>query len=269
MKLIFFQFKSEQLRGLRNSVIVMLTLMFLFFKLELCANASSELNHIAIIADGNRRWAKENNLSPLEGHREGFINTTPKIIEDLWDMGIHTVTIWGFSTGNWNRSECEIANIMDCFNILLKRMLPIAKKSRAKIIHLGRKDRLPEYLLQTLNFVEKETSSFKEHVFNFAIDFGGRDEIIRACQKIQSLKGSLEYITQDDMDANLDTAQQPFPSPDLIIRTSGELRLSGFMVWQALYSELYFMKKYYPALTRNDLVEAVEAFKKRQRTLSR
>lgn len=258
----YFQYK--QIKYIKNRAAYVLALIFILFKLEVSANASSELNHVAIIADGNRRWAKENNLPVLEGHKEGFIHTTPKVVEDLWDIGVHTVSIWGFSTGNWNRSESEIANIMDCFNELLKKMLPIAKKSQAKIVHLGRKDRLPGDILKTLNFVENETSSFKEHVFNLAIDFGGRDEIVRACQKAQNLKGSLEKITEDDILANLDTSQQPFPFPDLIIRTSGELRLSGFMMWQAVYSELYFTKKYYPALTRNDLQEAVESFQKRQ-----
>jgi undecaprenyl diphosphate synthase len=158
---------------------------------------------------------------------------------------------------------------MECFDVLLKKVLSIAKKMDARIIHLGRKDRLPTYLLQTLKFVEKETSSFNKHVFNLAIDFGGRDEIIRACQKVQKLKGSLENITEEDISESLDTANQPFPSPDLIIRSSGEMRLSGFMAWQALYSELFFTKKYYPALTRIDLEEAVESFNQRQRTFGK
>ncbi len=231
--------------------------------------AASDLNHVAIIADGNRRWAKENHLPLSEGHKEGFINTSPKIIADLWDMGIHTVTIWGFSTGNWNRSESEVANVMNCLDELLKKMLPIAIQAEAKIIHLGRKDRLPDHLLQTLNRVEKETYLFNKHVFNIAIDFGGRDEIIRAIQKVESKKGSLENMTEDEISANLDTSQQPFPFPDLIIRPSGELRLSGFMAWQAVYSELYFTQKNYPALQRSDLEEAVSSFKSRERTYSK
>lgn len=230
---------------------------------------SSTLNHVAVIADGNRRWAKQNNLPPSEGHKRGFIHTTPQIIENFWNLGVHTVTIWGFSTKNWNRSNSEVTNVMNCFNELLTKMLPIAKKNKGKIFHLGRKDRLPKDLLDTLSFVEKETSYFKEHIFNLAIDFGGRDEIIRACRKLSLSTGSLEDITEENIDAHLDTAAQPFPSPDLIIRPSGELRLSGFMSWQALYSELYFTKKYYPELTHKDLEEAIESFKKRDRTFSK
>ncbi|HEV8051582.1 MAG TPA: polyprenyl diphosphate synthase [Parachlamydiaceae bacterium] len=269
MKLILNQVDStnlyKKIKLLKNGIILLIMIILIIFKAEAYAHAQCELNHIAIIPDGNRRWAKENNLDSLEGHKEGFINTTPKVIEDLWNMGIHTVTIWGVSTENWKRSEKEVANIMECIDLLLKKMLPIAKNSKAKIIHIGRKDRLPAYLLKTLMFVENETSSFDEHIFNFAIDFGGRDEIVRACQKTQKLKGSLDDITEEDISAAMDTAQQPFPLPDLIVRTSGEMRLSGFMAWQAIYSELYFTKKYYPALTRNDLEEAVESFNHRQR----
>ncbi|MBS0654881.1 MAG: di-trans,poly-cis-decaprenylcistransferase [Verrucomicrobia bacterium] len=233
---------------------------------EVSADSKPELNHVALIADGNRRWAKENNLEPTEGHKEGFIHTTPKLIEDLWDLGIHTVTVWGFSTANWNREEREVANLMEYFDQFLKKMVPIAKKWNAKIIHLGRKSRFPAYLQQTLSLAEKETSSCNGHVFNFAIDFGGRDEITRACQKVQSLKGNLDSITEEDLSAAMDSAQQPFPSPDLIIRASGEMRLSGFMPWNSIYSELYFIKKYYPSFTKLDLEEAIASFYERQRT---
>lgn len=240
-------------------------LMTLLVPFTAAASAPSKINHIAFIPDGNRRWAEENNLDPTDGHKEGFLNTTPKVIEDLWNMGIHTVTIWCFSTENWNRNKQEVENLMEYIDQLSKKMLSIAKKWKAKIVHLGRKDRAPAYLLETLSFIEKETSSFTEHIVNFAIDFGGRNEITRACQKVHNSKGNLDIITEEDLNSAMDTADQPFPFPDLIVRTAGEKRLSGFMSWQSTYSELYFTPKYYPALNRHDLEEAIESFNVRQR----
>lgn len=230
----------------------------------------SGLNHIAIIADGNRRWAKENNLNPINDHHEGFVNKAPQVTEALWKQGIHTVTIWGFSTENWNRDTIEIENIMHCFEELLKKMLPIAQKYNAQIIHLGRKDRIPKYLLETIYQVEETTQLiFPSHIFNLAIDFGGRDEIIRAIQKIQSNDPLIKEITEEDISNNLDGVNQPYPNLDLIIRTAGELRLSGFMMWQSKYAELYFIDKYFPAIEEKDLDEAIVAFQKRIRTFSK
>jgi undecaprenyl diphosphate synthase len=231
----------------------------------------SGLNHIAIIADGNRRWAKENGLDPIDGHNEGFVNTVPHVTEALWKKGIHTVTIWGFSTENWNRDTVEIENIMQCFDKLLKKMRPIAQKYNAKIIHLGRKDHIPKYLLETICEMEKENQSISStsHIFNLAIDFGGRDEIIRAIQKIQSSSTSIKEITEEQISKALDVANQPYPNPDLMIRTAGELRLSGFMMWEAKYAELYFINKYFPAIEEEDLEEAIVSFQKRVRTFSK
>ncbi len=231
----------------------------------------SGLNHIAIIADGNRRWAKEKGLNPIDGHKKGFVHTTPQVIETLWKKGIHTVTIWGFSTDNWNRDTVEIENIMHCFNELLQKMRPIAQKYNAQIIHLGRKDRIPPYLLETILEIEKENKLIfsASHICNVAIDSGGRDEMIRAIQKIQSDKTQVKEITEDLIFNNLDGADQPYPNPDLIIRTAGELRLSGFMMWQAKYAELYFINKYFPAIEEEDLEEAIMSFQKRVRTFSK
>jgi len=252
-----------------NKYTLILIMICLFTSTNMFSTSPPELTHVAVIADGNRRWAEDNNLSLSEGHREGFVNNTPKIIEELWDMGIHTVTIWGFSTENWKRGDVEVKNLMEYYDELFMKMLPIAKKYNAKIVHVGRKDRLPAHLLQTINLVENETSIFNDHLFNFALDFGGRDEIIRAFQKIQRVKGSLENITEDDVTKAMDTGEQPYPSPDLIIRTSGEVRLSGFMAWQSAYSEFYFMNKHYPAVTRNDLEKAAESYKGRKRRFGR
>jgi undecaprenyl diphosphate synthase len=250
---------------MKLSYLIKYTLLLLWM-FNACAHTTEkQLNHVAIIADGNRRWAQENNLDSFEGHKKGFIYTAPSVITDLWDMNIHTVTIWGFSTENWNRDPQEIAHLMDYFDQLLMNMLPVAKKYNAKIIHLGRKDRLPEFLLKTIMWVESKTAGNASHIFNIALDWGGKDEMVRAFQRMYEMKSFLGVITEDDIVRVLDTAHQPYSNPDLIIRTSGELRLSGFMMWQAAYSEFYFIQKHFPALDRNDLEEAVASFTNRQR----
>jgi len=251
------------------------SLFFVFFALIFFSKIFAEevvfhsIKHVAIIADGNRRWAKEHHLKVSEGHKRGIVHRTPILAKDLWDMGVHTVTVWAFSPANWNRGSEEVAHLMRCFEELLKEMLVVAENRKAKIVHLGRKDRLPDFLLQIIYEVEAKTAFFSEHVFNIGIDFGGKDEIIRACQKAWKKKGGKESLLEEDISQCLDTADQMYPSPDLVIRTSGEMRLSGFMLWQSIYSELYFTELYYPDLDRLELEKAIQSFYKRQRTFGR
>lgn len=233
------------------------------------ATKEKKLNHIAFIADGNRRWAKTQGLSPLEGHRIGFLETAPLILTKSWEAGIHTATLWGFSTGNWNRGQEEIDNLMITFAQLINKMLPIAKEMGVKIVHLGRKNKIPQALLDTINNAEKETADFSNYIFNFGIDYSGRDDICRAFKKIATTGIDLETVTEKTISDHIDTAHQPYQNPDLIIRTSGELRLSGFMAWESTYSELYFPQEYFPALNEKLLNEAIENFYTRTRTFSK
>ncbi len=232
--------------------------------------------HVAIIPDGNRRWAKDHHLPSLMGHRRGF-DRAVEIGRTARDMGIHTLTLWGFSTENWNRSRSEVNYLMGIFESMFDKHLEEAKKNETRIYHLGRKDRLPKSLLQKITEAEQETRSFTRHVFNIALDYGGHDEILRAIVKaVADSKGKAEDYFQSRgkyhdkypyyaFKDHLDTGDQPYPYPDLIIRTSGEYRLSGYLLWQSAYSELYFEKVHFPDFTPDRFKRAILEYSNRKR----
>src|SRR3989344_3111601 len=200
-------------------------------------------NHIAIIPDGNRRWAKEHNLPSFEGHRRGF-DVGIKIGKKIRSMGVHTLTVWAFST---------------------EKNLKEALKEKIRIIHLGRKDRISKNLLEKIKNSEEKTKNFKNYILNIALDYGGRDEIIRAISKLSTMNHEPSTISEENFSQLLDTANQPYPNPDLIIRTSGEQRTSGLMIWQAAYAEYIFLQKHFPDVTDDDIEKAVEEYSRRQR----
>jgi len=236
-------------------------------------------NHLAIIPDGNRRWAREKGLPAIEGHRRGA-QAGNKIIRAARDFGIHTMTLWGFSTENWKRSEEERKHLMRIFEKAIDDNLEQAKEDQAKIFHLGRKDKLPKSLLKKLKTAVKETKENTKHVFNIALDYGGQDEILRAVkkaledikegkitveklfEKVGKWQGKYPYFYFKNY---LDTSDQPYPYPDFVIRTSGEKRLSGLMPWQCAYSELYFEPSYFPAFTPEKLRDAIIDYSNRNR----
>ena len=226
------------------------------------------LKHIVIVPDGDRRWAKERGLLPIEGHKKAIVNI-PILFEELWKFGFHTTTLSLFSTETWNRSKAEIEWLMDVFHQLLVNIVPLAKQYHVKIIHLGRKDRLPKFLLKTIQQLELCTSSFKKHVFNVGIDYGAKDEVTRACKKLIEQGLSVNDITEEKLTAAMDTAQQSYPNPDFFIRTGKETRTSGFMSFQMGYSELYFAKKYFPDFDIPSLKEALLDFGYRTRRLGK
>lgn len=221
-------------------------------------------NHIAIIPDGNRRWAKEHGLPSLEGHRRGF-DVAIKIGRKIRSMGVHTMTMWAFSTENWNRTEEEVSYLMKMYEIFIEKNLKQALKEKIRIIHLGRRDRIPKKLLERIHNSEEKTKDFKNYILNIALDYGGRDEIVRAFKKATSDKRQTTSILEENFNQFLDTANQPYPNPDLIIRTSGEQRTSGLMIWQAAYAEYIFLQKHFPDLNDRDIEEIVEEYSKRQR----
>lgn len=225
--------------------------------------------HIAIIPDGNRRWAKEKNLPTFEGHRRGF-DVAVKISRKARQLGVSTITLWGFSTENWKRTTEEVSYLMGLYEILIDEYLKEAIKDEVRIIHIGRKDRLKKTLLKKILNAEEKTKHFEKYFLNIAIDYGGRDEIIRTLKKISSLTKILDdkqnlNISEEEFEKYLDTSNQPFPNPDIIVRTSGEMRTSGFMIWQSIYAEWFFLEKYFPDLTEKDLEEIIENFNNRQR----
>lgn len=236
-------------------------------------------NHIAIIPDGNRRWAKNKGLPTLMGHKKGF-DTANEDIKKARELGVHTMTLWAFSTENWNRSKEEIDYLMKLYEENIEDNLKEAKKTETKIVHLGRKDRIPNSLREKIIKAEEETKNFEKHVLNIALDYGGHDEILRAAERmvedIKNNKISIDDIKKETGKYNnkypyymfknyLDTKDQKYPYPDLLIRTSGEQRLSGFLSWQIAYTELYFTNLHMPDFGPEELVKAIEFYSTRNR----
>ncbi len=224
-----------------------------------------KLNHLALIPDGNTRWAKQQNKPVFEGYRQGM-NRGIEIVRAVRELGIHTTTFWGLSTENWqHRPKGELEFLVRLFGRTLSTHLADAMKQDVKIIHLGRKDRLPKTLLRRVADAEEQTKGNERFVLNLALDYGGEDELNRAARayaEYVAAHGSDDSITLKNF---LDTAAQPYPNPDFIIRTSGEQRLSGFMPLSATYSELYFEPCYWPDFTVEKLNHAIAEYAKRQR----
>lgn len=222
-------------------------------------------DHIAIIPDGNRRWARARGLSAIEGHRKGA-EALAKVLEASRDLNIHTVTFWGLSTENWLEREAEERKfLLGTISAGLDRHLEDAKKKGVRVIHLGHKDRLPKWLIKKIDRIEKETLQNTEHVFNIALDYGGQDEIVRAVQKIVKSGAQANRIDGKFIDGFMDTANQPYPYPDLIIRTSGEQRTSGLLLWQSNYAETYWELDHFPDFTPEKLRAAILDYSRRRR----
>ena len=222
-------------------------------------------NHIAMILDGNRRWARARGLKPWEGHYSGY-DAIQKLARTSRDMGIHTFTVWAWSTENWERSKEEIDEIMNLFRKGLKESEKELHENKVHLVHLGRNDRLPKDLVNTFTRLDIETKKYAQnHVFNMAIDYGGHDEIIRAVKKIISDKVTSDKVDKRLFESYLDTASQPYPYVDLFIRTSGEQRTSGLFPWQMDYAEYYFEQEHLPDFTPEKLREAVLDYSRRRR----
>ncbi len=217
--------------------------------------------HIALIPDGNRRWAKEKGLPTFEGHRKGF-ERVKELTKKVSDLGIEIFTVWAFSTENWNREKKEVDYLMGIYEKWIDENLAKALKDQTRIIHIGRKDRIRESLKQKLSEAEEKTKTFTKQYFVIALDYGGKDEVLRAIEKGNNQRQKLD---EETLDRFLDTKVLPYPNPDLIIRTSGEQRTSGFMIWQGAYSEYFFVKKYLPDFTADDLEECIKEYSSRHR----
>ncbi len=221
-------------------------------------------NHVAIILDGNRRWARARGLHPWEGHKRGF-EAAKKVAQAGRDLGIHTTTLWGFSTENWDRSKEEIDQIMKLLKQFVDEFQKEAKKDQIRLVHLGRKDRLPKDLVKALIKLEAETKDYKSHVLNMAIDYGGKNEIVRATQKIINEGIKAESLDEKLFAQHLDTGDQPYPYVDLFIRPSGEQRTSGLLPWQMSYAEIYWEEDNLPDMTPLKLKEAILDYSRRRR----
>lgn len=215
--------------------------------------------HIAIIMDGNRRWARAHKLPVLEGHRRVAQDTLEKLVEHAAARGIQYMTFWAFSTENWNRAEEEVSGIM---TILKKSIGYLGKRMHEKGVRLfiiGDIPRLDVQLRHSITSVVELTKHNNKITVVIALNYGGRDEIIRAIKQITHPV----TISEETFSQLLDT--HGIPDPDLLIRTGGEQRLSGFLPWQSTYSELYFPEWYMPDFTPERLDEAIEEYQGRQR----
>lgn len=224
---------------------------------------SSIPRHIAIIPDGNRRWAKEKGLGISEGHRKAASKENIiALLDEARNLGVKYLTFWVFSTENWNRDSKELKGLFGVILRSLKVLRDDALKNKVRFRHLGRKDRLSKNLVKFIEKLEKDTEKFDEFNFQMCLDYGGRDEITRAMNKM--LKAGVQEITEDDIGMYLDS--YGVPDPDLIIRTSGEKRMSGFMSFQSAYAEFYFTDLHFPDFGPKELRKAVEEFGRRRRT---
>ncbi len=222
--------------------------------------------HIALIMDGNRRWAKERNLDIKQGHYAGAENLE-KVALYANKIGIKYMTVYAFSTENWKRSETEVKGLMLLLKVYVEKMLAKTNSNNIKINILGDISKLDISLQKSINRILDKTKENTGLTLNIAFNYGGRDEIVKATQKISEevKKGNInvEDIDEKMVGDYLYTKGQP--DPDIMIRTSGELRLSNFLLWQLAYTEFVFLNKYWPDFNEKDLDNAVEDFQKRHR----
>ncbi len=210
--------------------------------------------HVAIIMDGNRRWAKNKGLDTNSGHREGY-ERFKEIVDLCFAKGVKNVTVYAFSTENWKRTEDEVGGLMNLMTFAIKNEIQNYKDRDTRVNIIGRKRNLPQNLQKELVNIESETADRRGSVLNVALSYGGRAEIVDAVN-MAITKG--EKITEDSISANLYTAGQP--DPDLIIRTGGNPRLSNFLIWQSSYSEIYLTDVLWPDFNENELDKALAFF---------
>ena len=226
-------------------------------------NNSCVPRHLGIIIDGNRRWAKQNKLPLIEGHRQGSENVK-KIGDWCRKKGVKILTLFVFSTENWYRPRNEVKYLMKLLaDSLSGDNIGKLHKDGIKVKIIGQRERLPKDLQEKIKEAEKLTGNNKKGILNLALSYGGRVEIVEAVKKILRKKISFSKISEKIFEKNLWTEDEP--PLDLIIRTGGEKRISNFLIWQAAYSELYFSDKYWPDFNKKDLEAAFRDYAGRNR----
>ncbi len=221
---------------------------------------SKSLKHIAIVMDGNGRWAKQRGLPRTNGHTEG-LKTVKKIVKAVSDLGIPFVTLYTFSTENWKRTEKEVGFLMSLITKHLRAELNFYAENNLRVLHIGDMQKLPKEVQYEINLVKEKTAGYTGTAVVLAINYGGQDEIIRAIKNIP--QDQLQSLDGTNFEKYLDTRE--IPPVDLFIRTGGEKRLSNFLLWQSAYSELYFCDKLWPDWTVDDLKTAIEEYRQRER----
>lgn len=216
--------------------------------------------HIGIIMDGNRRWARQNRLPINQGHSEG-VKVLKKIIRKCSTIGVKYLTVFTLSTDNRNRDKKEMQNLMTLINLNLMAIAEF-KKENIKVKIVGDRENLSDSLLHTIDKVEKETADCTGLILSFAFNYGGQDEIISAFNSILS-DNSIDEVSVELFEKHLFSGY--LPEPELVIRTGGEKRTSGFLLWKAAYSELVFCNKFWPDFSENDLIDMIDVYNHRER----
>ncbi|KMK77243.1 isoprenyl transferase [Alkalihalobacillus pseudalcaliphilus] len=223
-------------------------------------------NHVAIIMDGNGRWAKKRGLPRIAGHREG-IKAINKIVRQANQLDVKVLTLYAFSTENWKRPKAEVDYLLSLPEIFFKSELPILKQENVNVRLMGSMAQLPEHTLKAVRNAVEETKDNDGLILNFALNYGSRSEMLEAIKQISedvaAGKLSSDEVTEEVMSSYLMTAS--ISDPDLLIRTSGEIRLSNFMLWQAAYSELWFTDVLWPDFNESHFAEAIAVYQKRAR----
>ncbi len=232
-------------------------------------------SHIAIIMDGNRRWAREHGLPTLEGHRKVANDVLEPLIEHAAKCGVKYMTFWAFSTENWNRTAQEVGGIMTIFRHVIKKRWARLHEKGVQVRVIGDLAKFPVDIRKSLSDVVEQTKNNTTITAVFALNYGGRDELLRTIRNLQIYKPARQatpgdaggstnlQINEKEFEKHLDTAGMP--DPELIIRTGGEQRLSGFLLWQSEYAELYFPTWFMPDFMPEKLDEAIEEYQKRKR----
>ncbi len=222
-------------------------------------------NHVAIILDGNRRWAKKRGMKPQEGHYRGFTNLE-NLADYVFSKGVKVLSVYAFSTENFSRAKDEVDYLMDLFAVAFKKYFEKQNKKNVRIVFSGRREPLPEKVLKMIDEVTEKTKNNTGPIFNICVNYGGRPEIVDTTKKICEMVKNGE-ISIDDIDEELFTKNlyQDLPAIDLMIRTSGEIRLSNFLLWQNAYAEFYFPEVEFPGFDEKEFDKALEVFDKRNR----
>ena len=222
--------------------------------------------HVALILDGNGRWAKKRGLPRTMGHKEGCV-TVEKTVEIAARMGIEYLTVYGFSTENWKRPLEEVGALMQLFRYYMVRLLKVASANNVRVKMIGDRSRFAQDIIEGIGRLEQETKDNTGLTFIIAVNYGGRDEMRRAMTAMARdvAEGTLdpEAVTEERFASYLDTAG--IPDPDLLIRTSGELRLSNYLLWQLAYTEIYVTDCLWPDFNREELERAIVQYNKRDR----
>lgn len=218
--------------------------------------------HIGIIMDGNGRWAKLRNLPRTKGHREG-LDVAKQIVKAASDLGIKFVTLYTFSTENWKRTQEEVGYLMTLIKQHLSSEFNFYKENKIRIEHIGDITALPMDVQTEIKNAKNDTKDFTGTTVLLAINYGGKDEIIRGIKKLAAQKKDFSSITEQDLSLALDTKN--IPDVDLLIRTGGELRLSNFLLWQAAYAELIFTDTLWPDYTKEEFIKNIQTFQHRTR----